>query len=257
MIEDIVGSKNNLLISLKNRLRWWFMPGLDLFTRRRIRLSRHWLRGERKVLDAGSGNGWFSYLAYRSGAQVIAVNIEKNQVKKAVYFYNLWRGIPLERLKFLARDLRNLEFFEPEFDEVICYEVLEHIMDDVGVCKKFWGILKPGGCLYISSPNASHPYWKKKALSPDFSGFHVRAGYTLESLRSLLEPIGFRIEVFEGMGGTVLANFSIFLETLRKHFGDFCCLPFLVLAIPIIWLDPIKIKVPFDLYVKAVKPLDQ
>jgi SAM-dependent methyltransferase len=248
--------KNNFLISLKNRIRWWLMPGLDLFTRRRVRLSWYWLRGNRKVLDAGSGNGWFSYLAYRSGATVIAVNIAEQQVKKAFCFYNLWRRIPSERLKFLKMDLRNLNFFEAEFDEIICYEVLEHIRDDVEICRTFWKILKPGGYLHLCCPYAEHPRWHKEVLHPDSDGFHVRRGYTLESYRALLEPIGFRITTIEGMGGVVLAKLSIFIEALRIRFGDVWCLPFLILAIPIVRLDPRKTKTPYSLYVKAVKPVD-
>jgi SAM-dependent methyltransferase len=254
MLEDANFTKNKLLISLSNRFRWWLMPGLDLFTRRRTRLSRHWLRGERKVLDAGSGNGWFSYLAYRSGAWVTAVNIEGRQVEKAISFYNSWRRISPQRLKFLKMDLRSFSFPEAEFDEIICYEVLEHIVNDVDICRKFWKTLKPGGYLHLCCPYAEHPRWRKELLYSELSGAHVRRGYTLESYRRLLEPIGFRIVAVEGMGAAALAKFSIFLQRLRGYFCDVWCLPLFILAIPITWLDPGKIKVPFSLYVKAVKP---
>ncbi len=237
--------------ALRNYFRWMFMPGLDLFTRRRVRLTKHWLKGDRKVLDAGSGNGWFSYLAYRSGAKVTAVNNEPCQVDKAVNLFNEWRGIASNKLEFLKIDLIDSNFKPEEFDEIICFEVLEHITDDIGVCKKLLGFLKPGGYLHISCPHAGHPRWAHEILSP---GLHVRNGYTLESLRSLLEQIGFHIIASEDIGATSLVIVSNFLEKLRMSIGDVLCLPLVVLALPFISLDPKKIKNPYCLYVKAVKP---
>jgi cyclopropane fatty-acyl-phospholipid synthase-like methyltransferase len=38
------------------------------------------------MLDAGSGNGYFSWLAYQSGANVFALNFDGEQVKKAREF---------------------------------------------------------------------------------------------------------------------------------------------------------------------------
>src|SRR4029077_7290975 len=112
-------------ISLRNHLRWWLMPGFDLFTRRRVRLCRHWQAGPRRVLDAGSGNGWFSYLAYASGATVTAVNFMGDQVEKAVACYNVCKGIPASGLQFIHANLYDVERLELGFDEIICYETLE------------------------------------------------------------------------------------------------------------------------------------
>src|SRR5438132_9646815 len=114
--------------SLFNWARRALMPGFDLMTRRRVRLRRYWKTGPRTVLDAGSGNGWFSYLAYRSGATVTAVNNVADQVEKATAFYNGWLGIPTARLAFQQLNLYDIDCFPAEsFDEIICYETLEHI----------------------------------------------------------------------------------------------------------------------------------
>jgi hypothetical protein len=47
---------------LKNIVRDLVYPGLDLHTRNRASLRRFWKTGARDVLDAGSGNGYFSWL---------------------------------------------------------------------------------------------------------------------------------------------------------------------------------------------------
>ena len=70
----------------RNWLRNILYPGLDLHTRNRASLRRYWMTGPRDVLDAGSGNGYFSWLAYQSGARVIAMNFEQAQVEKAREF---------------------------------------------------------------------------------------------------------------------------------------------------------------------------
>src|ERR1700730_1937361 len=121
----------------QNLLRFLFMPGTDIFTRRRTALEKYWLTGKRKVLDAGFGNGWFSYRAYRSGANVTAVTIGPNQVRKARALYNGFLGIDENRLSFREENLYNLEQLDDAFDEIICYETLEHIRNDAAVCRAF------------------------------------------------------------------------------------------------------------------------
>jgi len=46
-------------------IRNFLYPGLDLHTRNRASLTRFWQRGPRDVLDAGCGNGYFSWLAIK------------------------------------------------------------------------------------------------------------------------------------------------------------------------------------------------
>ena len=239
---------------VKNYIRWWFMPGLDLFTRRRVRLCRYWMQGTRRVLDAGSGNGWFSYLAYRTGASVVAINIAEDQVRKAIRFYNTWRKIPVEKLEFRILNLYDIDDLESNFDEIICYETLEHIKEDAKLCRIFWRLLKQRGVLHLCAPYAKHPRWRNEPLDLEENGFHVRSGYTLESYRSLLEPIGFQIKDVEGMGGPMLTQAWLFLESVKKHLGDVWSLPLALLLFPFAWLDSDVTKCPYVLYVRAVKP---
>lgn len=242
--------------ALVNQLRWWFMPGLDLMTRRRVRLRRYWKTGPRRVLDAGSGNGWFSYLAYRSGATVAAVNNVEYQVRRATEFYNDWLGVPKADLAFHHMNLYELDGWDAApFDEIICYETLEHIKYDDKVCQSFYRLLKPGGTLHLCCPYAEHPYWKNEWLDPDEKvGYHVRAGYTLESYRRLLEPIGFRVERSEGVGGPLLTNVAHGLARWRGRLGDALMAPACAAALPLVALDSAASACPCSLYVEAVKP---
>jgi SAM-dependent methyltransferase len=232
------------------------MPGFDLCTRRRVRLSKYWKKGPRRFLDAGSGNGWFSYLAYRSGAQVTALNFSREQVEKSRRFYNKRLGVSEDKLRYECLNLYDLGQLDAtsSFDEIICYETLEHINDDARICRSFHSMLKPGGVLHLCCPYADHPRWQAEILDANESGGHVRAGYTLESYRALLEPMGFVITEVEGVGGQALSTVEGLLSSARNRFGDIFTLPLAILLFPFVWADRPESTCPFSLYVRAVKP---
>ena len=72
-----------LVETIRHRFLDILYPGLDLHTRNRASLRRFWQTGPRDVLDAGSGNGYFSWLAYQTGARVVAMNYEQDQVRES------------------------------------------------------------------------------------------------------------------------------------------------------------------------------
>lgn len=240
-----------------NRLRMWlrylWMPGSDLFTRRRVMLERHWTKGDRRFLDAGFGNGWFSWRAFRSGARVTAVALPRELLEKAEPFYNDFLGAPRERLRFMQMNLYDLSRLGQRHDEIICYETLEHIRDDTAICRAFHAALAEGGVLHLCCPNAQHPRWMAEELDRKETGGHVRHGYTLDSYRALLEPIGFRIEVVEGVGGPLLVYWQERVQAgLRQMLGEPGAFLATILALPLIALDAYTSPaVPFSIYVRA------
>jgi SAM-dependent methyltransferase len=241
----------------RNALRYLALPGSDVFTRRRTALEHHWTRGARKVLDAGFGNGWFSYRAYRSGAAVTAVANQPELIAKAKALYNGFLGIPETSMTFRQMNLYDVGRIEDRFDEIICYETLEHIRDDAKITRSFFDILKPGGVLHLCCPNAEHPRWRMEELDRDETGGHVRYGYTEQSYRDLLEPIGFRLERFEGVGGSALVFVQERLQAAaRRWFGEAGAFAVALLAAPLSRFDPKQPKAPFSIYVRAIKPQD-
>lgn len=240
--------------ALTNRLRGLIYPGLDLHTRHRAALCRFWKTGVRDVLDAGSGNGYFSWLAYQSGARVVALNISESQISKASEFLVGYRGADPARLRFERRNLYELADESRTFDEILCYEVLEHLRDDAVVVREFHRLLRTGGVLHLCCPYRLHPRNQAEALDLEETGGHVRAGYTAEEYRALLEPVGFRIERLVGIGPRALYLADAVLRAVRNRFGDTCALPLLPFALPFVWLARFDPPVPFSLYVRAIKP---
>ncbi len=238
----------------RNLLRFLALPGTDIFTRRRTAIEKNWRSGRRQVLDAGFGNGWFAYRAYRSGADVIGVAIQADLIIKARALFNVYLGIQEDRMRFLQMNLYDLDSIGSKFDEIICYETLEHIRDDERVCQLFHSVLKPGGTLHLCSPNAEHPRWQREELDRAERGGHVRHGYTEDSYRQLLEPLGYRIDRIEGIGGDRLVFLQERIqEPARRVLGELGAALVAVVGIPFIWFDDSDPPVPFSLYVRAVR----
>lgn len=207
------------------------------------------------VLDAGSGNGMLSYQSYLLGASVLGVSIKTSEVEKSQRLFNQYLRVPESDLRFECRNLYNLDYPDNSFDHIVCAEVLEHLRNDEQVCGAFYRLLKPGGVVHICAPNSDHPYNKSFPLDHDEAGGHVRPGYTEESYRKLLEPIGFRLENIVGLGGPVRQAFNYRIKEIQSRYGPLAGLPLFAIGMLILTfvrrdLDP---HVPFSIYVKARK----
>jgi len=82
----------------------------------------------------------------------------------------------------------------------------------------------------------------------------VRAGYTEDDYRKLLEPIGFQIECVVGIGTPAVYHADRVLRWIRNRFGDWAALPLLPIALPTVWFATLNPRTPFSLCVKAIKP---
>jgi SAM-dependent methyltransferase len=235
-------------------LRSLLYPGLDLHTRNRASLAQLWRRGPRDVLDAGCGNGYFAWLAYRSGANVTAVSNDQAQVRKAEAFLIGYRGADPARLRFQAGNLYDIAR-EPagRYDEVICYEVLEHLVRDREMLEIFQAVLRPGGVLHLCCPNRLHPRHRREVLDTQESGGHVRPGYTEEEFRALLEPLGYAVRRVVGIGPRSLYLADAAIRWIRERAGDAVALPLFLLLLPTVWLARFNPPEPFSLCVVAEK----
>jgi SAM-dependent methyltransferase len=244
--------------SVKERARNWFRsllyPGLDLHTRSRAALCVFWKTGARDVLDAGSGNCYFSWLAYKSGARVLALNIAAGQVKSAEKFLFDYKGVSRQKLTIKPMNLYDLPTVGKTFDEIICYEVLEHLVRDQEVVSQFYALLNPGGVLHLCSPFRLHPHHRVSDIELEENGGHVRTGYTEVEYRGLLEPLGFKIDKIVGLGSSGLYYADRVLRLIRNRFGDVFALPLFPFTLPFVYMNNLDPRMPFSLYVRAIKP---
>ena len=183
----------------------------------------------------------------------MGLSFEKEQVDKARDFLIGHRRADPLRLRFEHRNLYDLDEENRTFDEIICFEVLEHLGNDEQIVKQFFRILKPGGFLHLCTPNRLHPRNQAEILDLNEKGGHIRAGYTEEDYRRLLEPVGFQVEKVVGIGPHSLYVADTILRVLRNKLGDVAALPFLPLALPFVWFARMNPPVPFSIYVRARK----
>ncbi len=243
-----------LRTSFRYFLRSMVFPGLDLHTRSRGVLCRYWRDGPRDVLDAGFGNGYFAYLAYKTGARVVAVSNDAQQVSKSNEYFLQYKKLDPERISFEHWNLHKLETETRSFDEILCYETLEHIREEQKIVSQFYRILRPGGSLHLCCPFALHPRHKREELDLQERGGHVRSGYTEEDYQSLLTPPGFILGPVKGIGNSYVYRADAFLRYLRRTVGDVAALPVFFLLRPGLALAASEPRIPFSVYVQATKP---
>jgi SAM-dependent methyltransferase len=243
---------------MKQRIRWWLFPGPNLHARLRYRVLPVFFGtgstgAERQVLDAGCGNGMLSYQSYRRGNRVLGISIKESEVTGCQGLFNGLLGIPEDRLQFRKWNLYEVERLGLQCDEIVCSEVLEHLARDAEVCRSFWNLLNPGGVLHLCCPNAEHPDNAAKELDPGETGGHVRAGYTMATYRALLEPIGFRIAASVGIGGPVRQAFNRQVIRLQERNWRLLASALCLASVGFLWMDSIRPRVPYSIYVRAVK----
>jgi len=98
-------------------------------------------------------------------------------------------------------DITNINQESEKFDTIICYHILEHIIDDQKAIAELYRVLKPDGKIYIQTPfKEGHIYedHSKVSFEERLIHFgqddHVRI-YSVEGLKNRLENCGFKVSV--------------------------------------------------------------
>jgi len=121
-------------------------------TKKRIRIFNDYAnraalyRKHNRMLDVGSGHGYFLRLCSDKGWQVWGV--EKGS--ELVRFSRKELGI-----KVLYGNFEDIEFSNNFFDVITFINVFEHIKDPYTALKKAYRILRPGGAIFLRFPNAA------------------------------------------------------------------------------------------------------
>ncbi len=100
-------------------------------------------------------------------------------------------------------DITNIAVNDQSFDLVICYHILEHIIDDLQAMKELYRILKFSGTCIIQTPFKSGEIYedysitaKEDRLKHFGQDDHVRI-YSVEGLKNRLLQTGFNVNILE------------------------------------------------------------
>jgi cyclopropane fatty-acyl-phospholipid synthase-like methyltransferase len=192
-----------------------------------------WLRrrlapGPVATLDAGTGNGAFAMYAASRGNRVTGVSDFPASLTKA---QRRAEAIGLSGITFQPLDLRELDRSTGElgpYDQVICLEVIEHILDDGKLLRDFASVVGPGGRVLLTTPYLHHIPYHDEHVSEVEDGGHVRDGYTHEQMEALLADAGFRVTSRAYLNGVVsqaLTNLMQRLNRVYPHLGWVLTLP--------------------------------
>ena len=106
----------------------------------------------RRILEIGCGRGDFTcWLARESGdiAEIWGADFSATAVRKAQAFAKSRRL----RTHWLVTDIQSIAAPSSNFDIVFCCETLEHVPDPRKAVTELVRVLKPGGRLFVSTPN--------------------------------------------------------------------------------------------------------
>jgi len=124
--------------------------------------------------------------------------------------------------KFEVLDVRQLDSrtdFIGKFDALVCTENIEHILDDAKLMRDMAACLKPGGAIYLTSPNEDYRPMTKDDLGPFVpieNGGHVRKGYSAERLRELCDQAGLQAEEISFCSGFLSQKTTALLRKLAN-----------------------------------------
>lgn len=178
------------------------------------------VRGER-VLDFGCGAGYGSNMLAGHVEDVTAVDISEEAISNAAKSYS---ASNLHFLRIEPTENRALPFPDSNFDDVISFQVIEHVEDVDSYLREIRRVLKPGGRLLLTTPNS---YLRLLPGQKPWNRFHVRE-YTYGTIKhALLKEFPF-VEV-EGISATGL---WLRMETSRVNRIRWLTLPFTNLLVP-------------------------
>ncbi len=98
-------------------------------------------------------------------------------------------------------NIENISEPDNQYDLIICYHVLEHIVHDQKAMRELFKILKPNGICYIQTPFKSGEIYENDAITSKEERLkhfgqddHVRI-YSINGLKKRLEKAGFQLEI--------------------------------------------------------------
>ena len=129
----------------------------DMAFKKRVQTIFEWVEptDEKLILDMPCGRGFYlNMIRYVSRCRLVGAELDWDVILKARRHVGTLPDIALHNCNIYA-----LPYPDDTFDAVILSEILEHIDDDVAGLKEIYRVLKPGGVVAITVPNANYPFW--------------------------------------------------------------------------------------------------
>lgn len=146
-----------------------------------------------KILDIGSGPGLFLDLVKRAGWQGIGIELN---AEAAVRSHERF-GIDVR-----VGTIESVDSPSASFDVVTLWDIFEHVRDPLGMLQRVHDLLKPGGYLFLETPNVRSMLDRTvfflarigiKGPAATFYGLHHLTLWDPKTIRRALEERGFKV----------------------------------------------------------------
>ena len=179
-------------------------------------LKRHLQEGPLRTLDAGCGSGVFTIFAAKLGNESIGISFDKATMETAKTRANL---LNIPNVQFITADLRTLDQYRAAlglFDQILCLETIEHILNDKKLLKDLASLLKPRGRLFLTTPYKHYKRLMGDHILDYEDGGHVRWGYTHEEMKDLYNECGLEVLSQEYVSGFLSQQITNLMRLLGK-----------------------------------------
>jgi ubiquinone/menaquinone biosynthesis C-methylase UbiE len=146
-------------------------------------ILKHEVKDGSTILDIGGYDGYISYRLKKifSNLEITVIDTDELGLRLAKD-----RG-----LRVICASVLELPIKDKKFNVVLCFDLIEHVKEDVKLVKELSRVLKDNGKIILTTPmkdGVSFPMLnKKKNEIINKNWGHVRKGYSLEQIRELFK----------------------------------------------------------------------
>jgi 2-polyprenyl-3-methyl-5-hydroxy-6-metoxy-1,4-benzoquinol methylase len=140
------------------------------------------------ILDIGCGSGPQDLLLACTGARVVGIDISPREIERA----NAMKAVcaPHRAIEYRCTPLEAAGFARGQFDVVVSFSVLEHIVNREEVMRIVSEVVKPGGLLLLSTDSMA-TMTDERLIAKHRRDHAVQTYFTADELRAMLEDHGF------------------------------------------------------------------
>ena len=129
----------------------------DMAFKKRVRTIFEWVEptDDKLIFDCACGRGFYlNMIRTVSRCRLVGLELDPEVIVKTA------RNIAhLPDISLARANIYQQPYPDATFDAAILSEILEHVDDDVRGLREVFRVLKPGGVVAITVPNANYPFW--------------------------------------------------------------------------------------------------